>query len=167
VATFLARLGALDLTGLRIARTAGHTRGAERLVRAYSTLGEHGLGWIALGLAGAALDRGRRPRWRRAAVGVGIAYLANQAVKLAVRRPRPVLPGLPPLMETGSALGFPSAHAACSAAAARGFAGLLPGGPLRLAAAAMAASRLYLGVHYPSDVLAGAALGAVIGGVAR
>jgi membrane-associated phospholipid phosphatase len=161
------RLGELDVAGLRLARTVGHTADAERIVRGYSRLGEHGLGWMVLGVAGAALDRQRRSRWRRATAGVGVAYLANQAVKFAVRRPRPVLHGLPPLMETGSAYGFPSAHAACSAAAARGFAGLLPTGPLRLAASAMASSRLYLGVHHPSDVLAGAALGAVIGGAAR
>jgi len=161
------RLVELDVAGLRLARTVGHTADAERMVRGYSRLGEHGVGWIALGLAGAALDRRRRTRWRRAAAAVGAAYIANQAVKFAVRRPRPVLAGLPPLMKTGSAYGFPSAHVACSAAAARGFAGLLPTGPLRLAAGAMAASRLYLGVHYPSDVLAGAALGAVIGGAAR
>lgn len=161
------RPGELDVSALRLARTVGHTAGAERAVRAYSKLGEHGLGWIALGLAGAALDRRRRSRWRRVAAAVGVAYLANQAVKFSVRRPRPTLPGLPPLTRTGSAFSFPSAHAACSAAAVRGFSGLLPAGPLRLAATAMAASRIYLGVHYPSDVLAGAALGAVVGGMAR
>jgi membrane-associated phospholipid phosphatase len=43
----------------------------------------------------------------------------------------------------------------------------VPGPPLQIAAAAMALSRLYLGVHYPSDVAAGAALGVLIGSLGR
>ena len=43
----------------------------------------------------------------------------------------------------------------------------MPGAPLQVAAAAMAFSRLYLGVHYPSDVAAGAALGTLIGSLGR
>jgi undecaprenyl-diphosphatase len=158
------RLGELDLAGLRLARTVGHPPALERAVRRYSRLGEHGACWLALGAAGTLLDRVRRARWRRATLTVAAAYGANQALKLAVRRPRPQLPELAPLIATRTRLSFPSAHAATSVAAARAFAGLAPRGPLRLAAAAMAASRCYLGVHYPSDIVAGAMLGAVIGG---
>ena len=157
------RLAALDLLGLRFARTFAHTPRAERGVRAYSTLGQHGGLWLALGAAGAALDPARRPRWRRATLSVGVAYAANQAVKLAVRRPRPQLAELPPLIGTPTQLSFPSAHAATCAAAVHGFRWLLPRAPLRAAATAMTLSRLYLGVHYPSDIVAGVALGAVIG----
>jgi membrane-associated phospholipid phosphatase len=159
------RLLAVDLAGLRLARTVAHTPAAERAVRAYSRLGQHGACWFALGAAGAALDRPRRARWRRATLAVGAAYAANQTIKFAVRRPRPRLAELPPLIATPTQLSFPSAHAASSVAAARAFDGLLPRSPLRLAALAMAASRLYLGVHYPSDIVAGVALGAVIGGI--
>ncbi len=157
------QLAALDLAGLRFARTLGHTPRAERALRAYSTLGQHGALWLALGTAGAALDSARRPRWRRATLSVAAAYGANQAIKLAVRRPRPQLAELPPLIGTPTQLSFPSAHAATCAAAVHGFRWLLPRAPLRAAAAAMAASRLYLGVHYPSDIVAGMALGAAIG----
>lgn len=158
------RLGELDLAGLRLARTAGHSPDAERIVRAYSRLGQHGALWLALGAAGMALDPARRSRWQRATAAVGLTYAANQAIKLAVRRPRPQLADLPPLTETPTQLSFPSAHAATSFAAARAFAGLVPAGPLQIAAAAMAASRLYLGVHYPSDIVAGVVLGTAIGG---
>jgi membrane-associated phospholipid phosphatase len=98
---------------------------------------------------------------------VAATYAANQVVKLAVRRPRPRLPELPQLIVPPTQLSFPSAHAATSFAAARAFAPLLPAGPLRLAAVAMACSRLYLGVHYPSDIVAGMALGHAMGGRSR
>ncbi len=161
------RLGELDLAGLRLARTVGHSVDAERVVRAYSRLGQHGVCWLALGVVGAAVDPGRRRGWRRATAAVAGAYVANQAVKLAVRRPRPQLADLPPLMATPTQLSFPSAHAATSAAAVRAFADLLPQAPVRLAATAMTLSRLYLGVHYPSDIVGGVVLGTTIGGVAR
>jgi membrane-associated phospholipid phosphatase len=157
------RLGELDLAGLRAARTVAHTPGVERVVRGYSQLGQHGSIWLALGVTGMLVDRPRRARWARAVRTVAVAYLANQTIKLIVRRPRPQLADLPPLMSTPTQLSFPSAHAASSFAAARAFAGLLPAVPLRIAASAMAASRLYLGVHYPSDIVAGMVLGATIG----
>ena len=161
--TAAARLAALDLGGLRLARTLAHTPAAERVVRSYSQLGQHGACWLALGAAGAALDRPRRARWRRATRAIAAAYAVNQALKLAVRRPRPQLADLPPLISTPTQLSFPSAHAATSAAAVHAYWHLLPWFPLRGAAFAMTLSRLYLGVHYPSDIVAGVLLGATIG----
>jgi undecaprenyl-diphosphatase len=70
-------------------------------------------------------------------------------------------------MATPTGLSFPSSHATSSFAAARAFGRLLPAPPLYAAAAAMGVSRLCLGVHYPSDVAAGAALGAVLGSLGR
>ena len=57
-----------------------------------------------------------------------------------------------------------SAHASSSFAAARAYARLVPGAPLYAIATAMALSRVYLGVHYPSDIAAGALLGTLVGG---
>lgn len=163
----LRRAAALDLAALRLLRTAGHSPGAETAVKRFSSLGEHAAVWLALGAAGMALDRPRRASWRRATAAVGGAYVFNTAIKLVVRRRRPRLRGLPPLTGTPTALSFPSAHSTSSFAAARAYSALLPAPPLYALAAALAVSRLYLGVHYPSDSLAGAALGLAVGSAGR
>jgi membrane-associated phospholipid phosphatase len=148
---------------LRVARTAGHSPEAEHAVATFSKLGEHGALWLAIGAAGAALDEARRPLWLRALGLVFGAHVLNTLVKLIVRRRRPELRGLPPLASTPTRLSFPSAHATTSFAAAGVYKRLgLPAGPLYGTAAALAASRLYLGLHYPSDTLAGVALGTTV-----
>lgn len=154
----------LDTSALTLARTRGHPRWAERAVAAYSKTGEHAACWVALGAVGAALSRteNRRRAWRRGVTVVAGSYAVNQAIKFTVRRRRPVLDGLPPLTSTVSRLSFPSAHATTSFAAARAFRGLVPEWALYGAAVAFALSRPYLGVHYPSDVVAGAALGTAV-----
>jgi membrane-associated phospholipid phosphatase len=138
-----------------------------RWIRRYSRLGEHAAGWLALGACGAMVDPARRRHWLRATATVGAAYTVSTSIKVAVGRRRPAVEDLPHLMVTPTGLSFPSSHSSSSFAAARAFGCLLPALPLYGAAGAMAFSRLYLGVHYPSDVAAGAALGLVIGSLGR
>jgi decaprenylphosphoryl-5-phosphoribose phosphatase len=157
----LRALAALDLKLLRLLRTRGHAPAVEAAAIALARTGENGLVWYALGVAGAVLSPRRRDDYVRAVEIVLLTLLVNTAVKYAVRRARPVLEEeLPALTPVLSGRSYPSAHASTSFAGARALAAAgLPGAPLHLLAAAMALSRPYLGVHYPSDVVAGAVLG--------
>ncbi len=94
------------------------------------------------------------------------ADLLADGVKDAVPRARPHVSHLVALPSSGS---FPSGHAATSFACATVLAAAVPRGRVAfgLLAAAIAYSRLYNGVHYPLDVLAGAALGVLVGLTAR
>jgi membrane-associated phospholipid phosphatase len=155
-------LARLDHDLLLLARTRAHGPRREHAVSVYSRLGEHGACWLGLGAVGALVDPRHRQRWLRGVRVVAAAYALNYAVKVTIRRRRPQLDGLAPLTPTVSGLSFPSAHATTSFAAARAYSGLVPATPLHAAVGAFALSRPYLGVHYPSDVLAGALLGSAI-----
>jgi membrane-associated phospholipid phosphatase len=152
----------LDLRLLRALRTRGHSKPIESALIALARTGEHGVGWHAIALAGALVDPGRRSVYVRAARTVALATVANYAVKLIVGRRRPELPDLPALVSTISSRSYPSAHATTSFAGAAALARALPAAPLYALASAMAFTRPYLGVHYPSDVVAGAMLGAAL-----
>jgi undecaprenyl-diphosphatase len=161
----LARAKQLDRRALRAMRTRGHSPAAEATARVLGAAGEWGAVWIGIGLVAAAADSRRRARWLRATAVAPAAVGLNYLVKLGVRRPRPRLRRLPPLSSAPSELSFPSAHATASMAAATAFGRVAPASrpPLFALAAALCLTRPYLGMHYPSDVLAGAALGLVLG----
>jgi undecaprenyl-diphosphatase len=129
-----------------------------------SNLADYGLVWVVLALVKA---RRRGPNRRRAVAALSLAgvssYGVNRAVKSAVQRQRPE-EHLDAAVRTPSSSSFPSGHtlaAFCTAfvlaesatetAAYVGFAG------------AVAASRVHLRAHHPSDVVGGAALGSVLG----
>jgi len=134
--------------------------------RALSHFGEHSIGWLAVSAVGALLQPSRRPDWLLVGAGAFAAHAAAVLIKRVVRRPRPHHPVVEVNVGTPSALSFPSAHATSTTAAAMLLA-RVTGLPLpALLVPPMALSRLVLGVHYPSDVLAGVALGAAVASTA-
>lgn len=141
--------------------------GTVQLARGLSHFGEHSIGWFAMGLVGAAVDRRRRKDWLVAAAGVVGSHAASIAVKRLVRRRRPEHDSVEVLVGTPSQLSFPSSHATSTTAAAVLYSGLTGRNLVPALVPPMLASRLVLGVHYPTDVLAGAALGGVVGGLLR
>lgn len=153
-----------DLQLLRLMRTRGHSPLLEKAAKRLGKAGNNGAVWLVLGLALAVIDGSNREAWVICALLGPIAIGVNYVVKLLVRRPRPVLEGLPPLGGAPSSLTFPSAHATSSFAVATAMARVEPLGALAFALAfALALGRPYLGMHYPSDVLAGALLGVALG----
>jgi hypothetical protein len=124
-------LAALDRNLLRLLRTRGHWPELERAALLYARAGENGLLWQGVGAAGALVHRRRRPVYLRAMWVTALTLMANTVLKALVRRARPVLEELP----------------------------ALPRSPLYAAAVLMCVTRPHIGVHYPSDVVAGPLFG--------
>ncbi len=119
--------------------------------------------WLAIA-GGIALFGGRQGRRAagRGLIAIAIAAAAaNGPAKLLVRRRRPSSRRRPTLIRTPRSTSFPSGHTAAAVAFATGASAELPHlAPVLVPlAGAVAYSRVHAGVHYPSDVVAGAAIG--------
>jgi diacylglycerol kinase family enzyme/membrane-associated phospholipid phosphatase len=139
---------------------------ADQMIKRLTRSANHSLLWFAI----AALLAGRVGVTRRGALrGVlailGASITANGVLKPLLPRRRPPdegMPGARSLRRRPTSSSFPSGHAASAAAFATAVALESPRTGLVIApvAAAVAYSRVHVGVHWTSDVLAGAAVGA-------
>jgi undecaprenyl-diphosphatase len=166
----LARLLRLD-AGLLLGMRRFHAPWRTRLARGLTRAGDAQT-WTLVGLAMlATLAPAGVHMGLRLGAGAGLATLLCQVLKRRLLRPRPsrAIPGFFPLAENPDAFSFPSGHTAAAFAVALALAGEPFGaGPLALLlACGIALSRVYLGAHYPLDVLAGVGLGSGAGLLSR
>lgn len=158
-----------DAVERRIDRLRGRP-GLDKVMYAASELGDFSLIWHALSV-GRALGPDRKPihAVRVAAILGAESLLVNQVVKRAVGRHRPPWEQDRPLnLRRPTTSSFPSGHASSAATAIGVLSQNDPLWPLYVAVGTVVAtSRVYVKVHHPSDVIAGAALGVLLAAAAR
>ncbi|ART20420.1 phosphatase PAP2 family protein [Corynebacterium striatum] len=146
-----------------IQKAAFDVPGVLPTARGLSHLGEHALGWMGASAVMYAVnhdDKARRRQWAYVGAGAFTAHAASVVLKRIVRRKRPDYPYVRVGVGTPSKLSFPSSHSTSTTAFLVGVAHLT-GNPLPLVGVpVMMASRMVLGVHYPTDTAVGAAIGA-------
>jgi undecaprenyl-diphosphatase len=129
-------------------------------------VGSIGAVWAAIALALALLQR-RPALFLLVGAGVLTADMLSLGLKYVTARERPYVgnPEPEPLIGTSLDLSFPSGHAATAFAGATILAAYAPRQtvPLLVLAALVSWSRVYVGVHYPLDILVGALLGTAVG----
>ena len=136
----------------------------DRAAAVVSNLSDYGLIWVLL--AGLKARR-RGPERRRAVVGLAAAgfssLLVSRAVKAAVARQRPE-DHMVASVRTPTSSSFPSGHTLAAFCTAFVLADSEAGTAANVGfAAAVAASRVHLRAHHPTDVIGGAAIGSVLG----
>jgi membrane-associated phospholipid phosphatase len=149
---------------------AGHGPGADRFFGEATELGSL---YAAAAAAATLAVTGRRSAAIRAMGAAGATWLAGQGLKRLVVRPRPYhadTAGTRRMIAEPQGTSWPSSHPAVLTAFTRTAARELSLGPVPLAALTgldlvVAASRVYLGVHYPSDVGSGLLMGRAIAAV--
>ena len=133
------------------------------LFEGLSYAGSFGFVWLAIAFAISGFSWSRPWLWTRVGAAVLVAESCSAALKRWLERDRPpVADPLPEtLVETPATYSFPSGHATVSFACATVLALAVPrlSVPLYALAVLISFSRVYVGVHFPFDVLAGAALG--------
>lgn len=133
-----------------------------------TSLGDGGFIWIAATIALLIPKKTRKVGAMSAVALLGSLLINNHLIKNLVQRPRPFVTftDIQILIPTPSEFSFPSGHTSSSFAAASVFYRFLPkkaGIPAIVLAGLIGFSRLYVGVHYPTDVIAGVIMGILLG----
>jgi membrane-associated phospholipid phosphatase len=163
-ATVPQRVGDVDRAAIHWIARHRH-RSLDRLAAGLAHLGRGGILWIAVGAAAHGFDLRRQRVTLQLALGVLAAYAGSAGLARLIRRGRPCHGSDVALIECPDGPGLPSDQVAGAFAGASALSASLPrlALPLNALALAVAAARVYAGVHYPSDVLGGAAIGVLAG----
>ena len=143
---------------------------ADRLFYAASELGDFSLIWHLIGAASATVDEDRFVPAVRLSMLLGVeSVLVNGVIKSLFRRERPDSETpRPHHLRAPRTSSFPSGHASAGFMAAGILSRSVPSAvALHAIATVVATSRIHVKIHHPSDVLAGALLGATMGQIAR
>ncbi len=137
------------------------------IMKAITRLGDGGCLWIVLALVFLVVGKTRKVGATSALALIITFVTVNLGIKNLVARTRPyeVVDGLINLVDKQKDFSFPSGHAAHAFAVGVVILVMMPkkiGVPVFIISVLMAYSRLYIGVHYPTDVIAGALLGTAI-----
>lgn len=143
---------------------------ADRCLTGLSVAANRSALWMGIAAVTAIAGGSRGRRAARAGVaGIGVASaVVNGPLKAAARRTRPEATAdgrYRSLVAVPGSFSFPSGHAASAFAFATGMGAVLPWmrRPLRILAGLVGYSRVYTGVHFPSDVVVGAGIGVLAG----
>ena len=129
-----------------------------------TSLGDEGLIWIAIAVFLLFIRQYRKVGWMVGASLLGSLLFTNGILKNMIARPRPykVIENLTILIPEPGEFSFPSGHTSSSFAAGMVLYLMLPkkyGIPAMILAFLIGISRLYIGVHYPTDVIGGMVMG--------
>jgi undecaprenyl-diphosphatase len=143
----------------------------DAFAQALTFAGRAGLIFVAAAIVRGFLNKRLAMAAWQVVLAVLLSLLVSETiVKPLVHRPRPfaALPSLDTIGTRPPSDGFPSGHAAACVAAAYVLAATWPQARVAIwsVAAIVAVSRIYVGVHYPSDVVAGVVLGLAVGWLA-